>query len=136
MNSLEFAKMLNGRAYGNEISKEEAKLAASLGIVVVYGASDDLMEFEGAITDEASVYDGGEVPITKDGVLNNECDSGDDCPYYEMAAEGAKTITAVWRAEDDGPAWTYETSLPHATFDVMEDGEVFCRGIVFYLADV
>ena len=34
------------------------------------------------------------------------------------------------------PAWTYMTDIPHATFDVMDDGELYCRGIVFALADL
>jgi hypothetical protein len=47
-----------------------------------------------------------------------------------MAAKGlCKTIEAIWGK--DGYSWTYKTDIPHATFDIFEDGEKFCRGIVF-----
>ena len=43
----ELADKLNGRAYGDSFDdvKQEAKES---GLVIVYGASDDLMEFDGA----------------------------------------------------------------------------------------
>ena len=42
----ELAEKLNGRAYGDSFDdvKQEAK---ENGLVIVYGASDDLMEFDG-----------------------------------------------------------------------------------------
>lgn len=48
----EFAKMLDGREYGGEITKEEEALAKELGFVVVFGYSDDNAELRGAIDDE------------------------------------------------------------------------------------
>ena len=33
-------------------------------------------------------------------------------------------------------SWTYETPVPHATFDVMEDGDLFCRGLVIAVSDL
>ena len=41
----EFAKMLDGREYLHEITKEEEALAKELGFVVVFGYSDDNAEF-------------------------------------------------------------------------------------------
>lgn len=48
MEARELAEKLNGRAYGDSFDdvKQEAKES---GLVIVYGASDDLMEFDGAI---------------------------------------------------------------------------------------
>jgi len=77
MNIKEFAEMLNGREYGKGISPREAMDAREAGLVIVCGASDDLIAFCGAIHDK------------------------------------------------------YETDIPHETFDIYEDGEKFCRGIVF-----
>ncbi len=39
-------------------------------------------------------------------------------------------INIIWHDEEGGPCWTYETDIPHATFDIMEDGEKYCRGTV------
>ena len=87
MNIKEFADMLNGREYGIEITKQEEELADDLGFVVVFGYSDDNMEFR-------SVWH----------------DTGD----YE---------------------WIYLTDIPHETFDIMFEGEKYCRGIVFELKE-
>jgi hypothetical protein len=46
----------------------------------------------------------------------------------------ARKIEAVWA--EDGYSWTYRTDIPHATFEITEDGEPYCRGIVFALADL
>lgn len=49
----EFAAMLNGREYSYlQFTKEELQIAKDNGFVIVNGASDDLVELEGAITDE------------------------------------------------------------------------------------
>ena len=55
----EFAKMLDGREYLHEITKEEEALAKEFGFVVVFGYSDDNAELRGAIDDEIGCYDGG-----------------------------------------------------------------------------
>jgi hypothetical protein len=130
----DLAALLNGRSYGDEINAQEAKQAKDVGLVVVFGYSDDNVEFEGAITDEIGAYRGVTVPLNKTGIFTNEC-GVDLCPYYEILKAQCKTIKAIWH--DDGEyAWTFETEIPHATFDIFEDGEKFCRGIVFSMEDL
>ncbi len=121
-----FANKLNGREYGQEIFGIEKQLAKELGFVVVFGASDDIAEFEGAFYDEASCYDGGKIYLEENGLFEG-CDC--DCKYSQTAREKCKVITAVWGK--DGYSWQYETDLPHETFDIFEDGEKYCKGIVF-----
>ena len=67
MEARELAEKLNGRTYGDSFDDvlEEAKQS---GLVIVTGASDDLMEFNGAIYDEGDCFDGGRVYFDKDGV--------------------------------------------------------------------
>jgi hypothetical protein len=135
MNALDLAAMLNGREYREEITKSEARMAKDAGLVVVFGASDDLMEFRGAIDDEIGAYDGGTAYLTADGMLQNECEL-DDCPHFEKLKASATTIEALWSAEPDY-SWTFKTDIPHSTFEIIETGEgPYCRGIVFALADV
>lgn len=121
-----FAEMLNGKEYGYpQFSQEEIQIAKDNGFVIVYGASDDLMEFEGAIYDECGCFDGGTVWFNKGGVIDDPAVIGDRC------------IEALWcdaAARDDNGniiAWTYKTAIPHETFMIYEDGEPYCRGIVF-----
>lgn len=132
MNIKEFASMLNGREIGGELSRDEAKQAKSFGFVVVYGASDDLMEFDGAITEEVCCFDGGTVYFDRDGLFPMD-DACDECKMYQRALKACKTIEALWDSEN-GFSWSYKTDIAHETFDIMEDGEPYCRGVVFDMA--
>ena len=101
MNAKELAAKLNGREYLQEITRGEAELAKASGLVVVYGASDDLIEFRGAIRDEGDCYDGGTVLIDAKGVLP----SWDEASESEEAAQEyferkAKARAAAGRAFD------------------------------------
>ena len=110
MTILEFADGLNGRDYGNEITPFEEQRAKELGYVIVFGYSDDCAEFRGAIYDEIDCFDGGRV--------------------FE---ENGKYIDAVWC--EGGYTWSYNTNIPHETFDLYEDGEKWCKGIIFKKSD-
>jgi hypothetical protein len=129
MTKEELAAILNGRQYRDEITNDEAQAAKDAGLVVVFGASDDLMELRGAVDDETS----GEAFFTSRGIFSNECDD-QDCPYFLAARDKATRIEGVFDGDDY--SWTYVTEIPHATFEIMEDGDKYCRGIVFALKDV
>jgi len=136
MNIKEFANMLNSREIDHEITHEEMRQARALGFVVVYGASDDLAEFCGAIYDEVGCNDGGNIYLNKDGLFQGcEHDRDCECKYLKTARDNCKIIEAVWGGED-GYSWTYKTDIPHATFEIMEDGEKYCRGIVFEIKEL
>lgn len=137
------AAKLTGRQIDNEITTTEAALAKADGVVVVFGASDDLMEFRGAIYDEFGCYDGGTARVGSAVLVPSwdNVDHGDEnaCQAYFASKVGACEITAVWSegaTDPEAAAWTYKTDIPHSTFDIMEDGEVYCRGIVFAMADL
>lgn len=136
MDAKELAAKLNGREYNCEITDAEAKQAKDAGLVVVFGASDDLIEFRGAIRDEGDAQ--GDVLIDTKGVLPSWDSASENeksaQEYFERKAK-ARTIEALW-AKEPGYTWTYETDFPHETFEIVEDGEPYCRGIVFALADL
>lgn len=127
------ASRLDKCEYRKEGSPELFAAMAVAGLVAVFGASDDLMEFYGAIHDEIGAWKGTTAYLTPSGLLANKC-IYDGCPYHAAEKNGAATIKAVWGAA--GADWTYRTAIPHVTFLVMKDGEPYCRGIVFALADV
>lgn len=131
------ATRLDGREYGQEIPVGFEKQVKEAGLVVVFGASDDLMELRGAVSDEVGCYGGSTALLTKEGLATTKCDD-DDCPYWikerdAIIAKGA-VVEAVW--DEEGFLWIYRTTIPHSTFTIMEDGGKYCRGIVFALADV
>lgn len=130
-----FAATLGGE-YLYDLTREQQAQAKAAGLVVVFGASDDLMEFRGAIHDELGCYGGGTALVDAKGLLPKRGQIKDDDElrdYFERQPLAAK-INAVWAGEGDY-SWTYVTTIPHATFEVVEDGEPYCRGIVFALAD-
>lgn len=125
------ATVLNGRKYREETPREIILTAKESNLVIVFGASDDLMEFRGAINDEFGCYDGGTAYITGNGLLELcEC----ECKYYEKAKETAIPIEALW--DKNEWAWEYKTDIPHATFEIYEDNKPYCKGIVFSLDDI
>jgi hypothetical protein len=131
------ANRLNGVIYTEEMTAETERQAKDAGLVVVFGASDDLIEFRGAIRDEVGCYEGGDIFLHRGGPLaDHDADGECGCNFCGWRDAKAKSavISAIW--DRDGYSWTYKTAIPHATFDVMEDNEKYCRGIVFNLADV
>ncbi len=134
MNTKELAAALTGAEYPLYPAKELTAAAKAAGLVIVYGASDDLMEFAGAIDEELGAWDGTTAYIAPAGLLQNEC-RDDECAYHKKSKETAATIEALW-CKEEGYSWTYTTAIPHETFEIVEDGAPYCRGIVFALADV
>ena len=98
-----FASQLDGREYPFELSRDEERIAQDNRLLVVYGASDDLCELEGFTREES-------------GAPGLVC-----------------VIEALWCEEDGGPSWTYRTTAPHETFNIMEEGDVYCIGLVIQL---
>ncbi|AVH38024.1 hypothetical protein AL532_17590 [Pseudomonas monteilii] len=137
MTKEELAAQLNGLEYPTRIPGALIVEAQSAGLVILCGASDDLMEFYGARREEIGCYDGGTAFVDADGVLpDRDCLDGDEeLAEYVQRQKSAKSIEALW-CKEDGYSWTYKTEIPHATFEVVEDEEPYCRGIVFALADL
>lgn len=127
MTKEQLAANLHRREYPLELLREEVASARDPGLVIVYGSSDDLIEFEGAIHDEGVGYDTFTVKIGHEGII----------PQFgvlDTAQKHGREIKAIWNR--DNISWQYETDIPHATFEIMEDGEIYCRGIVFSIHDL
>lgn len=136
MDAKELAAKLNGRKYCREMTREESEQAAAAGLVVVHGASDDLIEFRGAIRDEGGAP--GVVLIDTKGVLpswDSASESEESAQEYFERKAKARTIEALF-AKEPGYTWIYKTDIPHETFEIVEDGEPYCRGIVFNIGDI
>lgn len=130
MTKEELAAKLNGREYGDEITEAEEREAKAAGLVVIYGYSDDNTELNGVIDDEVGCYGGKAIKLHARGVLASHA-SPCECEFcgYASAARKCATVEALW-CKEEGYSWTYKTNLPHATFEIVEDGEPYCRGIV------
>jgi hypothetical protein len=136
----QLAAALNGREIGEEITREEAATAKTNCLAVAFGYSDDNLELRGYFDDELDCYYGGEWKIGEDGCLEkkNERDEmklRDAREYIAKEKTALNTLKAKWN-DKGNPCWQISIDCPHSTFNVMEDGEVFCVGIVFAIADL
>lgn len=142
----ELARRLDGVEYPLHRSEafEDNKIGAlKARLVIACGYSDDICDFRGAIDGEQNA---GSYLVDRVGMLPNASSfaapvaANPNTPnitrlrdYFRREA-GAKKIKSVWDA--GGIPWSFETDIPHATFNVMKGGDVFCRAIVFSLDDL
>lgn len=132
MNAKELAKLLNGRQYRHEITKEESLIAAASGLVVIYGYSDDNIEFNGAMTDEIGMWKGGSISINKKDLSISKVRNRKELSIPPSEGETI-VIAADWYKSGTDYSWYLSTDVPHECFDIMEDDEKFCRGLVIQI---
>lgn len=130
------AETLNGMEYRSKIADADLAAAKENGLVIVTGASDDLVEFEGAIYDEVGAYNGTEIALDAGGIIESCDEACDHCEQANKIATASQSIKAQWNAE--GYSWhIVAEGIPNAAyFDVLEDGDKYCRGVVFALSDL
>jgi len=136
MNAKEWADKLNGIEYpANEIYRAHKDIKAD-GLIVAYGMSDDLLEFNGMISDEVGAWEGQTVKLTPKPSIFDEDDNKETFEYKGMEIAQFPRVTAIWcpRGADNKvwASWDISTDLPaYEVFNIMEDGELFGRGIIF-----
>lgn len=132
--SFELAGFLDNRSYCDELNQTLRNFAKDNRLVIVYGASDDLMEFDGSWYDEAGVSDGDVVYVNMKGIVKHpEC----NCEYADQHHMSIiKKSIPIEVHQDYNPFWHYKTVIPHAKFKIMEDEDIYCEGIVFSLDDL
>lgn len=120
MNTKEWAEKLNNIEYPADEIWNMRKQFEEDGVVVVYGASDDLIEFEGVIQDEGDCYNDKVFYLNKEGLTTS----------YR------KNYVKVTHPHDGTVQFNYETNIPCEWFNVVEDGELYCKGFVFNINDL
>lgn len=128
----DLAKILNNRQYREEINNKEEMLAKENNLVVVFGASDDLIEFRGAFYEEFGAYTGADFYFNKEMTLvydENEIDF-----FKVLKYKLPNHIRADWSFDDY--SWFISANFPCSYFDVLEDDEKYCRGLIFSLDDL
>ena len=121
------ARKLTKQSTNGDIPNDLIEQAKENGIVIVYGASDDLMEFDGAIYEELGAYEGTIAYLDENGLIENTCDD-EDCPYFKEKLKNSKhKIEALWCDENNDWTWSYKTDIPHETFEILGYEEKYCR---------
>lgn len=138
----ELAARLTGREYGHEITKEECALARDAGLLVLFGYSDDNLELRGAVHDEVGAYgcdSGHKFIVTSAGVLedwdkHDEKNKRDAREWFRRESLPRAVVNVQW-CPPSGWSWEITPNVPHASFEIREAGDPFCRGAVVSLAD-
>lgn len=148
MTKEQLAELLNGNEYRDEMTKEQEQAAEENNLLVLFGASDDLLEMRGAIYDEAGAYDGGEYALALDGELY--ADGEEENTYHKAIGneilplsdeydndDNPRLIRAEWCPDDQLElSWRISSNMPYAPFTIKEDGEPYCEGIVIDIDDI
>lgn len=117
------ADMIGEAEYRSELSEEQISFAQDNGLVVVYGASDDLTIIGGAWDDELQ---NGKYWFNS----YSKSEFIDDDFVSENEKIGLNFI------ETDYYPFSVSTDIQHSTFPIMEDGELYGTGIIFSLKDL
>ena len=138
----EVAEKMNDCVYKNEDMFTDSKLAEA-NLVVVYGASDDLIEFRGAIVEEIDAYQGAIVYlysvkdkwrlITGDQIEELEDTESPLLDLIPIEDIKAHYINGLFCPKGFS-GWLIEAKLPNGMasypFSVLQDGDVTGRGLV------
>lgn len=135
-NAKSFAATLNGREYLEETTKVETAIAKVNNLVIAYGQSDDLLEFRGAINDELGAWNGAEVCIANGKAIHiEEVEANREIlRKYGYDFSSNITVKAVWCPPELDASWLISVEgVEGHSFDILEDGRLYCRGVVFEL---
>jgi len=143
MNMEEFAKSLDGREMGKELTKEEERLAKENRWVVVFGHSDDCIELRGYFNDE--LYRNRDLEMfwfSPNGPLKSWDDVDHDDEeemeeYFENKYNAIGKLDSHWCTTFNGEYfdWVFDWSWPHEVFRIYEDDGGFCLGVVFKIQE-
>lgn len=126
----EWAGLLEGRNYREEITLTEAEELKKDGIVVIFGASDDLCELNGAITDEIDCWDKTKYVYVKEKEVFLKIDYySENDELIEINLKDRPFIDIKFG--EDG--WKYKIpEIQQAEFNILDEGKQYCKGILFY----
>ncbi len=157
INNIEdLAKLLDGNEYGDELDNEynidvEA-ICRKNKWVIVFGYSDDLIEFRGFIDGEDGAWDGALMKLVKPGDFYMEDEdeetykkskeytfvSINESELKEIQNNGYQNICVVemlWSPNDSNASWQVNSKgAPFVRFNIMEDEELYCEAAIIDLS--
>lgn len=140
------AQLLDGREYRKEMTKEEEKAAKDNNLLVLFGASDDLLKIRGALHGEEDALWDYAMLFRGDSYAYTDADTSPHTAECNMLLplsddydndDNPRLIRVEWvPADRPGLSWRITSNLPFAPFTIREDGEPYCEGIVIDFDDV
>lgn len=146
MTAEELAGKINETELGKDLGKSIAKMAKEAGLIVVYAFDSDLVAFMGAV--EFMVYADHSLSFV---LVNHEDEwhikdtdtltMGLKATSIDLLAikqqETGKAINLAMKPDELPSAyWQIITRIPHSTFDITFEEDLYCRGIVFSIKDL
>lgn len=151
----DLAKLLNGNEYCDELQNEYKinveELCKKNNWVVVFGYSDDLIEFRGFIDGEDGAWEGALYKLVKPGDFYLEDEFEETykkskeykfVPIEEDELNIIKNnnykntcvVEQLWCPNDSETSWQVNVKgAPFARFNLMDDGIVYCEAVVIDL---
>lgn len=144
---IKLADNLNNRQYRYETSISLEKFAKDNNLIIVFGASDDLLEFRGAFEEEfgssEELYFNKEFTIisnhNKIKLDEKNIEIKDyfiNIHRFDFEVELKNKITQEWCPKDLDTSWRLSANFPYKTFNVFDEKELYCVGIVFDIDDL
>lgn len=157
INTIEdLAKLLDGNEYRDELYNEYGMniydICKKNKWIIIYGASDDLIEFEGVISDEDGAWDGTLCKLVKPGdfYLEDEDDEtykkAKDYKFVRINQDELNelknnnykdtcVVEMLWCPDGTDMSWQVNVKgAEFAKFNVMEDEEVYCEAAIVDLS--
>lgn len=109
--------------------------------LIVTPYSDDGITFHGFINDEFGAWEGKTIYFSKTGTVWDE----DECSPKYIPQLFPNSVTQIWveslseekqKEYPETQAWDYKTEIPHARFNILEDGEIWGVGLVIDVKDL
>lgn len=118
-----WANIFNNRQYQSEITLKEEDLLKDAGMVLLIGASDDLLEFYGAYNNEIDIDLNIKLKWNKlKKILQEQEDYETEfCPIIEARWDGEMNISLQ--------------RVPYCSFNILEGNEKYGNGVIFYWDD-
>ncbi len=125
----EWAGYLNGRGVSWVLYPDEIKDVKKDGLVIAWVPSDNFLQFEGEITEEEWVPFEGRLWIAPNKCLTKDF-THPELPEIKPVFCPKNKYGTVYAT------WEILTAIPHETFNILDDGETYCIGVVFKWNDV
>ena len=131
-----FAALINGRQYLKELSKDEEAIAKDNNLVVCFGQGDDELIFCGAIQDQLGAYGGVEAYVINGNAIRDYQYDEDVAVLarYGYTSKPSIKVVSEWCPDEFEGSWLIGVEgIEGFHFDIMEDDDLYCRGVVFCL---
>lgn len=133
----ELVVRLNGGEYGSETTTWIEQLAKENGLVIVFGQSDDLVEFRGAIEEEFGCYAENTFYVINGKVFDEGSldEVKNALEPIGLSLPSIPSIHAEFCPSGSLFAWVIQAE-DGCQFNIYEDGEEYCQGIVVPLHSI